>query len=898
MKKYWALSLAGPAILLLGWMCVARVPPGHFAIAGSRELTPGWSIKPFWNRARLYAEAVSLRETLSLRTREGAARDVKVSVAFAWNRAALKVHPSSEEAVRSALQHPSWLPGPSLRREIEGTLAAFPVADLAVAVDLEGELPEEVRAAFHPTQRKIVFLGLDAMDWILVDKLIADGKMPTFARLKREGAWALEQSSKPLLSPLIWTSIATSRPPDEHGVLDFTIKDPSTGAQVPITSRYRKVQAFWNILSAFGLKVNVVGWWATFPSEKIRGTMVSERLFFSLFGIEPPKDVVGNTYPPDAEKIFKPLMVNAQSIPYAEISNYVRVSEDEYRRLWDEGRTQANPFDHPINHLRKILAVTHSVVNISKALLEQPFDVTALYLEGPDTMGHRFAHLMPPKLPWVSQKDFEMGKEALPRYYEEMDRVLTDLMKRAPADTLWIIASDHGFFTGEARPSSPPDDFTAGAAEWHRLTGLLIITGPGVRPGQIAHASIYDLIPTMFDALGVPASREWKGRALTEAFTDPTPVRTVASYEFLPSPWKTETAAAPDAERMKELQALGYIGGAPREGAAERPHASSEPEEGFSQYYNKANALFQKGDSDQALGLYLKSVDLNPGFSLGMFSAGQCYALKKDHAEAYRWIKKSLDHPHQMPPQALLRLMEEAGESGQVPEALAFVESIRPQWERESAFHVALGLGRAALGEGEEAAALFEKALSVNAADPRATEELLQAYIKQGRIEKAAELLKRAWDASNGNLRNMNALGLVCLKNGEGRIAEEIFRLVLRSDPDNAGVVGNLAVALKIQGRTREACEQFEQAARLQPDNSNFWYNVGACLSELGRPQESLTAFLKAKDLNMSQTKLYIGLGHVYFQLGQKKQAREALQKALALDPTRDDARKMLETLK
>ena len=56
---------------------------------------------------------------------------------------------------------------------------------------------------------RVVVLGLDGMDPEAVDLLMSEGRLPNFARLRQEGAYARLLSSKPLLSPVLWTTIAT-----------------------------------------------------------------------------------------------------------------------------------------------------------------------------------------------------------------------------------------------------------------------------------------------------------------------------------------------------------------------------------------------------------------------------------------------------------------------------------------------------------------------------------------------------------------------------------------------------------------------------------------------------------------------------------------------------------------
>ena len=899
MKKWSGIAGAALAALALAWLSVARVPEDSFGIAGGGVLEPGWHVKAPWRKARLYPEQASVSVRLSLLTREGARKEGEVRVEFEWDRERLAKAAVAPEAVRETLISMTEYPGAGLREALEKRLAVLPLRLRSLSTDIEGELPEAVKAAFRPTGRRVIFCGLDALDWILVDRLIGEGRMPTFARLKREGAWAPLTSFKPLLSPLLWTSIATSRSPDQHGILDFIITDPATGKKAPITSNYRKVQAFWNILSAFKLKTDVVGWWATYPAEKINGTMVTERLFFSLFGIEPPKLVPGNTYPPDAEARLAPRMVPAERVPFEEVGRFVHIERADMERRWEEGRAAGNLHADPVNHLRKILAVTRSVFNIAEALLREPFDVLAFYVEGTDTAAHRFAQCLPPRLSWIPEGEFQAGRDVLPRYYEFIDAEVGRLMRLSPPGALWIIASDHGFFTGEARPASRPDDFGTGAPEWHRLSGVLIIAGTGVKPGELKDVNIYDLVPTLFHVLGVPASREMKGRAVTEAFAGLVAVPPVDTYEFLPPPQRDRTPVAFDEERIKELQALGYIGGAaqPPPTAAPPPVSGDGSQERFTQAYNLANTLVQQGDLDGAMEQYRRSVDQRPDFSLGMYSLAQCYAIKGDHRQALEWIKRALQFPRALPDKILIQLVDESKAIGAVDDALTVLETVRPAWERYPAYFVALG--RAHGARGDEAAALrwFEHARALDPGNPLAIEELLKRYVAKQDRDGLARLIKSAWDASAGSIQTMNYLGLVCLQAGQGRIAEEIFRKVLESDPENGGILANLAIAQQIQGRSREARATYERAAKAQPDNGQLRFNFGACLAELGRHEEALALFEEARSLGIKGPKLQNALARAYVGLGRQVEARAALKAALAFEPGNAEARQMLDAL-
>jgi tetratricopeptide (TPR) repeat protein len=129
----------------------------------------------------------------------------------------------------------------------------------------------------EPARPRVIFVGLDGADWQLLDRLMADGTMPNLGQLARDGARGPLLTQRPPLSPLVWTTMMTGVGPLRHRVLDFTRYNPATRQREPITSDERAVPAIWNMVSYAGRRVDVVGLWATYPPEKVNGTIVSDR---------------------------------------------------------------------------------------------------------------------------------------------------------------------------------------------------------------------------------------------------------------------------------------------------------------------------------------------------------------------------------------------------------------------------------------------------------------------------------------------------------------------------------------------------------------------------------------------------------------------------------------------
>jgi hypothetical protein len=75
--------------------------------------------------------------------------------------------------------------------------------------------------ALANTIPKMLLIGLDGADWRVMRPMIERGELPTLARLAEEGVRGDLRSFEPLASPLVWTSIATGKVPDKHGIRDF-----------------------------------------------------------------------------------------------------------------------------------------------------------------------------------------------------------------------------------------------------------------------------------------------------------------------------------------------------------------------------------------------------------------------------------------------------------------------------------------------------------------------------------------------------------------------------------------------------------------------------------------------------------------------------------------------------
>src|SRR5262249_28094758 len=255
-----------------------------------------------------------------------------------------------------------------------------------------------VQTAARPLPRDLVILGVDSFDWRLIDPLMKQGRMPNMARLLQRGVRANLRTIRPILSPVIWTSIATGVKPARHGIADFAVSARDTGALVPVTSTMRQVPALWNLMSRQGVDVSVVAWWATWPAETVQGSLVTDRVAFQLFeesikddwkSTDPAKKK-GKTFPPGLFDDLVPLIRAPGEVTDAEVGWFLPGGR------FPDKVTPAQK--EQLNALRTVIAAGETYHKIALRQFKTGARLKMIYYEGPDEASHLFMRYRPPLL--------------------------------------------------------------------------------------------------------------------------------------------------------------------------------------------------------------------------------------------------------------------------------------------------------------------------------------------------------------------------------------------------------------------------------------------------------------------------------------------------------------------
>src|SRR5256885_11826264 len=180
---------------------------------------------------------------------------------------------------------------------------------------------------------RVLLIGWDAAEWKVIQPLLELGQMPNLARLMAAGVHGNLATIYPVLSPMLWTSIATGKRAYKHGIHGFSEPLPDGSAVRPITLFSRKTKAVWNILNQNGRRSLVVGWWPSHPAEPLNGVMVSNH-FEQPVGTpgEMPLLAAGIVHPPSLATSIGELRVNPMELN----GDFIRLFVPDYEKV-DQG---------------------------------------------------------------------------------------------------------------------------------------------------------------------------------------------------------------------------------------------------------------------------------------------------------------------------------------------------------------------------------------------------------------------------------------------------------------------------------------------------------------------------------------------------------------------------------
>jgi len=635
----------------------------------------------------------------------------------------------------------------------------------------------------NPIDKRVCLVGWDAADWKMINPLLEKGQMPCLQKLIDGGVMGNVASLSPMLSPILWTSIATGKHADKHNILGFAEPDGDSGKIRPVTSTSRRCKALWNILSERGKRAGVINWFASHPAEPINGFVVTDR-YPQPVG-PPDKEwpaVPGSVHPADLLDELAALRVHPAATTPQQVAAFI----PKLHELNPES-------DKKLHELRILLAHAATVQSATTALMQsEEWDFLGVYFDAVDRFAHAFMEFHPPKMAHVSDADFDHYQHVMTSIYRFSDMMLGRMMQLAGDDTVFIILSDHGFHCDHLRPTGSAEIKDGRPVAWHRQHGVLVISGPGIKKDERVYgASLLDITPTVLWLMGLPVAKDMDGHALIQIaegeLSAPDKIETYeanaevgnqnweqsdsvpASDLPLPTsedPWATQ-------QMMQRLADLGYIEqnasveGVVQDRARNLGHvyaATGRPLLAIAEY---EKVLARKSDDKGTkLAIALCRLQLN--------QLDECEQIVKDV------LGDGADAPHANLYMGMIHFRR-----GDTDKALEFLKQAEKAEPRLPGLHVQIGEVYLRRQRWKDAERAFKKALAIDPDSAEAHDGLGVAYRWQKDPAKAVHEHMQSVSLLHYRPQTHIHLGLALAETGQIDWAIRAFNIALEQNPNS-----------------------------------------------------------------------------------------------------------------
>jgi predicted AlkP superfamily phosphohydrolase/phosphomutase len=266
-------------------------------------------------------------------------------------------------------------------------------------------------------RQRVLVIGLDGATFKLISPWVAEGRLPTFAKLMQEGCFGDLLSTPNMVSPAAWTSLATGENPGKHGIYDFMDLVPGTLKLRYLNSSHRESEPVWSLLNKAGKKVGVLNVPMTYPADQVNGFMIS--------GWNAPSiKSKGFTWPAN--------LIDELLDKFGDYPMFPTVKKHVV-----EG------------NLREAVECLHRCLDLKIAtarylMQNREWDFLIAVLIETDQVQHYFWHLMDQGHPEYDAEAAGKYGDAIFNIYQKCDKALADFMEYIDDDTTLFVMSDHG----------------------------------------------------------------------------------------------------------------------------------------------------------------------------------------------------------------------------------------------------------------------------------------------------------------------------------------------------------------------------------------------------------------------------------------------------------------------
>jgi tetratricopeptide (TPR) repeat protein len=282
----------------------------------------------------------------------------------------------------------------------------------------------------------------------------------------------------------------------------------------------------------------------------------------------------------------------------------------------------------------------------------------------------------------------------------------------------------------------------------------------------------------------------------------------------------------------------------------------------FLAYNNLGFILSGKGQVDEAIPYFQKTLEINPGFFEAHNNLGNELLRKGQVDEAMDHFKKAVE----IAPTSTVsyyNLGNALLQIGQLDEAIGHFKralEIEPNFVKAQN-----NLGVALMRSGRLAEALehYQIALAISPNFAEAHYNLGCIFDQQGRLDAAIAHYQKAVEIKPDYVEAHYSLGVALGLQGRLNEAVAQYRQAIQLNPDYADAHGNLANVLAAQDRLEEAIPEYRRTLELVPDSAQAHFRFGQALQAQRDFKAAITEYQRTMELNTKHLPAHLSLAWV-----------------------------------
>jgi tetratricopeptide (TPR) repeat protein/serine/threonine protein kinase len=299
---------------------------------------------------------------------------------------------------------------------------------------------------------------------------------------------------------------------------------------------------------------------------------------------------------------------------------------------------------------------------------------------------------------------------------------------------------------------------------------------------------------------------------------------------------------------------------------------------------NLGVALEHHGKVDEALGCYLRAVELDPKDALVRDNLGVVFRAQGRLDEAAEQFRAATERdPHYV--SAHMNLSGVLLSQNNVEAAIAVDRGAVAANPNHALLHYNLGVALIAGNQRTEAIASYREAIRLDPNLARAHNNLGLALRHENKLDEAVTHIRRAIELEPNYALAYCSLGSVRMQQGDLDDAMVQYRRALELDGACLSAHGGLGTALARLRQFHEAIVSFQKVLSLDPTSAWAHQQIGHALRALGELTEAARSYQSAVDLDPANASNHSNLATALRELKSHDQAEAAQRRAISLDP-------------